>query len=437
MTDQPSENRNRISSRKPSERAPQFISSDMCKRSPDGDDGVGGKSSSNTLSLRMSRTSRALWGTPPGSSERASSAMRFLDLPYSSPKRERHLRSILPRNISATCSVSIFLYVARPSGDCGRNMHPSKSRTIRGNPHSISSSIALPKSARRRSMSVVITVSHSRTHVPDLPRMSSSSDFLLRAASSAFPFSAAMRSATRPMASESECATCRPRTTRCSKRVLRALRLMHSSNVRSKRVNSDARSPGAFPWDGGACFDLRNCSISFAETKKTRSLISSFLSTWSFSTSSLPAYSTCCCLMRADASGSLSAASHRFWTIKTLGLENFSFTLTRKLLSERLRIDSQFATSTNTSASLQWLSIHSSKSASMSRPGLSISTTSSSRRLHLLFGQQTRRRSFVLPLPSGCVASASVDTYSIVLFSSTPSGVREMTTECHCRCLRR
>lgn len=89
-------------------------------------------------------------------------------------------------------------------------------------------------------------------------------------------------------------------------------------------------------------------------------------------------------------SGSLADASHRLLRIKTLGFERRWLTLWKKAFSVCIRVDSEFATSTKTSASRQYLSIQESVSGVTSIPGLSTRTTSSRRRKHLFFGHISR-----------------------------------------------
>lgn len=88
-----------------------------------------------------------------------------------------------------------------------------------------------------------------------------------------------------------------------------------------------------------------------------------------------------------------------------------------------MRVDSAFATRTNTSASKQCLSIQSSRFGVTSTPGLSTKTTSSRKSRHLSFGQKIRTR---LLSPSFSLHNAwpSIPTDCTGCFTSDPSVTR-------------
>ena len=83
---------------------------------------------------------------------------------------------------------------------------------------------------------------------------------------------------------------------------------------------------------------------------------------------------------------------HLFWTMTMFGREILSATSRKKVFSRTMRVDSALATSTKRSASAQCSSIEASKVLVTSMPGLSTSTTSSSKRRQRERGQRSTAR---------------------------------------------
>ncbi|CAH0702054.1 unnamed protein product [Spodoptera exigua] len=134
---------------------------------------------------------------------------------------------------------------------------------------------------------------------------------------------------------------------------------------------------------------MRVSRASLAEMKKIRSSASLGEHTRSSRDRKSTQRLACCVRTWSKYSGSEADASHRLFSMNIFGCDIFVDTLWKKFFSVTMSVDSALATSTKTSASRQYLSIHSSRLGVTSTPGLSTSTTSSRSSAQSSRGQYT------------------------------------------------